>query len=202
MPRLAAAFISLLAWAGLAIQFQSTLAQSGSVPDTIFILLRFFTVLTNLLVALTFTAIALGRNVPPFWLGGVTLAIALVGVVFWLLLRGLLDLSGGARVADMLLHMAVPLLVPVYWLAFAMKGALRWRDPMLWSLYPLAYLVYALVRGQWEGRYAYPFIDVGALGLAQTIANSFAIAVGFVGAGLLLVAGDARLARARHRTTQ
>jgi hypothetical protein len=35
----------------------------------------------------------------------------LVGIVYWLLLRGLLELSGGALMADALLHTVVPILV-------------------------------------------------------------------------------------------
>ena len=194
MPRLAAALISLLAWAGLAIQFHATLAQNGSVADTVFILLRFFTVLTNLLVALAFAAIALGRSVRPFWLGGLTLAIVLVGAVYGLLLRGLVELSGGAILADTLLHKIVPVLVPLYWLAFAPKGDLRWRHAFAWSLYPLAYFAYALVRGSVEGRYAYPFIDVARIGYGQTVINAVMIAAGFVASGLALVAIDRALA--------
>ncbi len=202
MPRLAASVIALIAWAGLAIQFQSTLAQTGSVLETSVILLRFFTVLTNLLVAVTFTALALGRTVSPFWLGGVTLAIVLVGMVYMLLLRGLVELSGGALLADTLLHKVVPVLVPLYWLAFAPKGRLRWRHAFAWSLYPLAYFAYALVRGSFEGRYAYPFIDVAEIGYAHTLINAIVIAAGFVAAGLALVGIDRGLATPRKQEMQ
>ena len=83
-----AAVVALVAVAGLAIQFEATFAPNGSVTDTLWIVLRFFTVLTNMAVALTFAAIALGYGVTPRWLGGVLLAILLVGVVYGLLLRG------------------------------------------------------------------------------------------------------------------
>jgi hypothetical protein len=193
MPRVAAALVALCAWAGLGVQLAATLGQTGSIADTLYVLLRYFTIITNFAVALTFTAIALGRSVSPFWLGGVTLAIVLVGVVYMLLLRGLLELSGGALLADTILHKVVPLVVPLWWLAFAAKGQLRWRDPLLWMLYPLLYLAYALVRGGFEGRYAYPFIDIGTLGAAQVVFTALAIAGGFVIAGLALVALDRRL---------
>ena len=196
MPRIAAGLVALAAWAGLVVQFDATHGQVDSLPATIFVLVRYFTVLTNLLVAITFTGLALGRSVSPFWLGCVTLAIVLVGVVYMLLLRGLLDLSGGAQVADTLLHKVVPLLVPGYWLLFAPKGHLRWRDPLSWSAYPVLYLAYALARGKLEGRYAYPFIDVGALGMTQTAVNALAIAAGFVIAGLAFVGVDAAIGRA------
>lgn len=193
MPRLAAAVVALAAWVGLAIQFDATFGTTGSVGETLWILLRFFTVLTNLAVALLFSAIALGIDAPPSLLAGVTLAIVLVGVIYMLLLRGLLELSGGALLADAILHKLVPLLVPLYWLAFAAKGQLRWRDPLIWSLFPLAYLGYALVRGSAEGRYAYPFIDVADLGGTQVAINAVFIALGFIAFGLAVVALDRRL---------
>ena len=198
MHRISAALVALAAWAGLAIQFNATFSSTASVTDTLWILLRYFTVLTNLVVALTFTALALGRRISPFWLGGVTLAIVLVGIVYMLLLRGLLELSGGALLADTILHKVVPVLVPLYWLAFAPKGRLNWRDPLLWMLYPLAYFAYAMVRGMSEGRYAYHFIDVGTHGLSPVVLNAAAIAACFVVAGLALVALDSLLGRNRR----
>ena len=197
MRRLAAALVAFAAWAGLAVQLSATLASTGSVAETLWILLRFFTVLTNVIVALTFTVLAIGGRTSPFWLGGVALSIILVGVVYIVLLRGLLELSGGALFADLILHKVVPVLVPLYWLAFASKGRLRWRDPLLWMLYPLAYFAYALIRGMFEGRYAYPFIDVGEHGLAQVVMNAAGIAASFVLAGLAFVALDSLLGRNR-----
>lgn len=190
MRKIFALLIALLAWAGLAIQFSATPANSGSVGETLWILARYFTVLTNLLVAGTFTMMAAGRLVAPAWLGGVTIAIVLVGTVYMLLLRGLVELSGGAALADILLHMVVPPAVALYWLLLAPHGALRRRDPWWWSLYPLAYFAYAMMRGMAEDRYAYPFINLGELGLALVVRNAVLIAGGFVLAGLGMVALD------------
>ena len=199
IARLLAAAVAFTAWAGLAIQFNATFAQTGSVSETILILLRFFTVITNVLVATTMTVIAAGRRVPDVWLGGVTLAILLVGVVYFTLLRGLIELSGGALLADTLLHMVVPAIAALHWLLFARHGGLRWRDPWWWALYPLAYLGYALVRGAAEHRYPYPFIDVAKIGAAQTAINTMMIAVAFLVGGLALVWLDRALAVRRKR---
>lgn len=201
MPRVFATLIALVAWAGLAVQFRSTLSFIGSVPQTIWVLLRYFTVMTNLLVAVVLTGLALGRPRfgAPILLGFVTLSILLVGIVYMTLLRGMIELSGGALLADALLHVWVPLLVPLFWLAFASKGKLGWRAPWWWSLYPLAYFAYALARGSAEGAYAYPFIDLDALGLARVAINSAAIAAAFLAAGFGFVALDRALARRATR---
>ena len=195
MARLAAALVALVAWVALAVQLDASFGLAESLGEALWAMLRYFTVLTNLLVAVVMSFIALGVRVPPFVTGGTTLSIVLVGVVFFLLLRGLLELSGGAALADLLMHKVTPVLVPLWWLAFADKGGLRRRDCLLWALYPLAYFGYALVRGKAEGRYAYPFIDVASLGGAAVALNGLLIALGFVIAGLALVALDARMAR-------
>ncbi|QIL01397.1 hypothetical protein G7078_00360 [Sphingomonas sinipercae] len=187
MARAAAALVAIVCWAGLAVQFAATYAGQRDIADTAWILLRFFTVLTNLAVAVSMTLVAIGRRVRPFMLGGVTIAIILVGTVYMLLLRGLVELSGGAVVADTLLHKVSPVAMTLWWLLFAPRKSLRWSDPLWWNAYPLAYFAYALARGQVEGRYPYPFMDVGKLGWTQTAINAGGIAAMFVLAGLLLV---------------
>ncbi|MBA4755086.1 MAG: hypothetical protein EPO45_05840 [Sphingobium sp.] len=195
IARMAAAIVALVALAGLVVQFAATLDQTGSVAGTLWTLLRYFTVLTNLLVALAFGWVAIGGRPHPRRLAGVMLAILLVGIVYGLLLRGLLTLSGGALLADTLLHKVTPVLVPLWWIAFAVRGQLRWRDPWGWALFPALYLPYALLRGMAEGRYAYPFIDVAKIGIGTVLVNAVLIAMGFVAAGHALVWIDRRMAR-------
>ena len=186
MLRAGAALVALLCWSGIAIQFSATYAQHD-VAATLWILARFFTVLTNVLLAVTMTMIAIGRKISPFILGGIPLATLLVGAVYATLLQGLLELSGGALAADILLHKVSPVAMALWWLFFAPKRALKWDAPVKWAAYPLAYFAYALARGHFDGRYPYPFIDVGKLGWVQTLINAVAIAIAFVIAGLALV---------------
>jgi hypothetical protein len=188
MHRLAAAVVALAAWAGLAVQFAATFGQTGSVGDTLWILLRYFTVITNLLVAVTMTRVATGQRISPFFLAGLTLAIMFVGIVYAILLHGLAELGGLALIADVLLHYVVPIAMAVYWPAFAPKIGLAWRDPLLWCVYPLAYLLYAVLRGSIDGRYPYPFIDVSTLGYGRILLNSFMLLLTYLLAGTALVA--------------
>ena len=196
--RAAAAVIALVAWTGLAVQFDATLDQTGSVAETLWILLRFFTIWTNLLVAIVMTGLSLGKAIfgSPRLLAFLTLAILLVGIVYNLLLRGLLQLSGGARFADHLLHEVVPVLVPLFWLFWAPKGRLESRDALLWAVYPFTYLIYALIRGAADGKYPYPFLDVAKNGALQTFINCLLIGIGFLAAGYAFVRLERRLARA------
>lgn len=199
LARIAAAAVALVAWTGLGIQLQASAAHhDGSLGAALWAMLRFFTIIANLLLALQFGAIALGsaRAAAPRLLGGMTLTILLVGAVYMLLLRGLEDeLNAGVALVGVLLHEATPALAALFWLAFARKGRLGRADPLRWTALPLAYLGYALARGAVEGTYPYPFIDVASIGWARTLANSAAIAAGFVAAGYALVGVDRLLAR-------
>lgn len=195
--RVMAGVIVLVIVVGLAAQFQASMELASSAGGAIVAMLRYFTILTNLLLAVVYAGVALGRKAfsTPSLLGGATLAILLVGVIYGLLLRDLIELSGGAKLADLLLHHATPILAPIFWLAYAPKGGLTRRDPLIWGIFPLAYFVYALARGAVEGIYPYPFMDVSKIGWAQTGVNAAAIAIGFAFCGYVIVWLDGRLAR-------
>jgi hypothetical protein len=199
--RFAAGVVALVAWFGLAAQFRASLGLVGAVPETLWVMLRYFTVIANTLAAIIFTGVASGRSgfAAPPRLGGMTVTMLLVGVVYHLLLRGMLELSGGAKLADILMHTATPLLVPAYWLVFAPKGGLSRRDPLLWAVLPLVYFVYALARGAIEGVYAYPFMNVTELGWPQTLATALLMALGFMAAGFVMLWLDRMLSRAETK---
>jgi hypothetical protein len=195
--RVAAAVIAMLGWVGLIVQFKATNDLAGSVALSLWILARFFTVLTNLLTAVVMSGLAFGHPLfrSPAVLGGTTLCIAIVGVIYSLLLRGTLELSGGAVLADFILHDAVPVLIVLYWLVFAPKGLLKARYPWIWFTYPLLYAIYALIRGAAEGKYPYPFIDVAQIGWQQTAINTLIISIGFLVMAYALVGLDRLLGR-------
>ena len=134
VARAAAAIIALIGWVGLAVQLGAVTEQVGSAAEAVWIMLRFFTILTNLVVAVVLTGIALGQ--PTFrsqsLLGLMTLSILFVGAVYVLLLRGLVELSGGAAIANLILHYIVPGLVPLFWLLFVPQGRPEMaRSPVL-----------------------------------------------------------------------
>ena len=187
--RAAAGVIAIIGWAGLAVQLSAVIDQVGSVTGAIWVMLRYFTILTNVLAAAVFTGIALGQPFPrsQSLLGLMTLSTVFVGAGYVLLLRGLIELSGGAATANLILHYVVPGLAPLFWLLFAPKGALKWRDPVLWSIYPLTYFAYALVRGTSDGKYPYPFLDIPTVGWASALTTVGIFLVAYLLVGTVFV---------------
>ena len=187
MAKAAAALVAIVCWAGLAVQFAATYGEQHSAAATLWILARYFTIITNLIVAIVMTGVAIGRRASPLLLGGITLAMLLVGIVYALLLQHLYTMTGTAKIADVVLHKITPLLMALWWLLFAPRRKLRWNAPLWWTAYPLGYFVYAVGRGLNDGKYPYPFLEVGRLGWLQTALNAAGIAFGFILAGFLLV---------------
>lgn len=194
-----AALIALVAWSGLILQFALVVERVGSVELAVWRLSLFFTIFSNLAVAVIYGAIALGavRLRHPLLIAGLALTMALVGAVFELMLRPLLHLSGWRLVTNALLHDAVPLLCAAAWLVLAEKGRLRARDPWLIAIFPVAYLGYALVRGGLTGIYPYPFLDGPRIGWGVVSLYVIGLSAAFLVFGHLMVMLDRRLARRR-----
>ncbi|MGB6777089.1 MAG: Pr6Pr family membrane protein [Terriglobales bacterium] len=205
IARFSAAIIVLLAWHALALQLYLVIvtARATGVPvgTAVTNYFSFFTISTNLLIALVLTLSlkTTPSNASTFALrptvqSAIAVYIVIVGIVYSLALRSLWAPEGLQKIADVILHDAIPLLYLLYWLMFVRTGndksknSLRFRDVPTWLAYPALYLVYSLVRGAITGIYLYPFIDVGKLGYAHVALNAFVLLCAFLGTSLLLVA--------------
>jgi hypothetical protein len=184
-----AVLLAAAALIGLAAQFAAQYSRTPDLLTAVWALLRYFTILTNGLVAAVFLRAAF-RPVNPALLNGTILFILLVGVVNFVMLGPPEHATAADRIGDALHHYATPLLALAYWLLAAPRGGLGWRAPLIWAVYPLAYLGYALIRAAADGKYPYPFLDVHKFGAGVVAANCATIAAGFVGAGFALVALD------------
>ncbi|MCW2362948.1 hypothetical protein M2333_002196 [Sphingobium sp. B11D3B] len=193
--RIAALLVGLIAFAGLSIRFAVSLETTGSPQAAAWTMLRFFTVIGNLLSCVVLFGVALGAKAPshPRRLAGVMLAMGLIGIVYAVLLRATESLSGPAETSNLLLHYIAPPAVALYWLVFVPKGRLVYADTLRWALLPLAYLAYAIGRAQFDGRYPYPFLDVSRHGWAQVGVTVGLIALGFMLVGAVVVWIDRRL---------
>ena len=195
--RLWAALIALTASTGIVMQFVRAAVRLGSVIGAVERLSLFFTILSNLSVAIIYGAIALGlgRFRHPRLVAGLALTMLLVGLVFELMLRPHMQMDGWKLVNNAILHDAVPILCVAAWLDLTRKGALRWRDPWLIALFPIAYLVYALTRGAIGGPYPYPFLDPARVGWNGVAGYVLGISIAFLIVGHLMVAFDHWLGR-------
>jgi hypothetical protein len=196
--RIYAAAIASAAWFALILQFPLTIATSrangiGFVAATV-TYFSFFTILTNLLIAVGITIPLFAPNSrwgTFFCSSAVTAAMAvyilMVGAGYSLLLRNIVSLEGLRKVTDVIMHDAVPPMYLVYWLISEPKDKFRWKNLLTWLIYPLVYLLFVLIRGALIGRYPYPFVDVNTLGFAHVLLNAAMLLCALLAVGALVI---------------
>lgn len=152
--------------------------------------LSYFTMLSNTLVATTFTAAALfpETRVGRFLLSPVValataVYISVTGLVFFFLLSGLYVIHGWEARYDHLLHYVMPPAYVLFWLLYVPKGSLHLRNIPWIIVPPLVYGGWTLVHGALSGFYPYPFVNVPQLGYASVLTHvaEFVLVFAFVG---------------------
>lgn len=195
--------LSLQVWAGLGITDPSVqLANFFS----------FFTIDSNVLsvVVLAIGAVLLIRNVPDsrgfaVFRGSVTAYMAVTGIVYNLLLRGI-ELPQGTTLpwSNEVLHVVGPILMVVDWLFAPGRTPLVWRNLWVIVSFPLVWAIYTMIRGPLvvdavsgnDFWYPYPFLNPnispnGYLSVAFYVLL-IALIIGVVGAGVIWVSRKGR----------
>jgi hypothetical protein len=163
-------------------------AQAVGPGEALWAMYRFFTIITITAMGIVAAMVAMGARPSVQVQAALLLAIGAVSIVYHVLLASLVSFTGLEAVIDEMLHTVVPVLYAIYWLGFAPKAGLRYRLVPFWLIYPLVYCGYALLRGEEDGIYPYPFLDVRAEGMITVAFNMVAFLVIFWLAGLLIVA--------------
>lgn len=194
-----ALIIAVLSWFALCAQTDLTidrvLVRGMSVLDGFSRLSSYLTNLTILLSAISFSALALkgGNPVSRFFRQpqvstAVVAYLVFVGIAYNLLLRQLWHPTGFRALVNESLHTIVPLMSMVYWIFFVPHFQPRWKNSLLWLIYPTAYLFVTLWRGGNSGFYPYPFLNVSNLGYPRVLLNVVGLFAGFLLLiGLLLI---------------
>lgn len=195
--------LALVTWFALALQFKLSLASVSvtgfSAGKTVTNFFSYFTILSNLLVAISLTTIILSPGSTPgrfFSRVSTRTAIAvyifIVGLVYNLVLRNIWSPTGWQLVADNLLHVVVPLLYVLLWAVITTKQTLQWKDIYPWLIFPALYLAYSLIRGPIANWYPYPFLDAGKSGYGKVAINSLFVLIAIIVVGLGLIAINRR----------
>lgn len=197
-----AAIVALIGLFALLLQFYLTLGYAAESGETllwgVFRFFSYFTVLTNTLAVFALAATTLGASnflARPNAQTAIAVYIVIVCVIYTLLLRNLWNPNGAQRLADYLLHYAMPGLYVIYWGLFVSTDSLRFRDALSWLIYPAIYVVYMLGRGALIGQYPYPFLDAGNIGYAHIALNVVGLGALFLGLGIAAIWLGHRLSR-------
>ena len=178
--RIIALLGALIGWFAIIAQLYLMLTNRVvAVPETLLRFFAFFTIVTNIIVALCFTFIFLGNKYrlgrffsKPGTVTAITVYITIVGIVYNVILRGIWDPQGMQKLVDELLHSVIPLLFLMFWFIFVPIEQLKWKNAFSWLLYPVIYMAYALIHGAITRFYPYPFVDVNELGYSKALLNA------------------------------
>jgi hypothetical protein len=193
----------VLGWFAVIVQFYFYIGNAAaSLPEMVIRFFSYFTILTNILVALSCTSLVFfanskwGRHFGTVQTQtAITVYIVVVGLVYNTVLRFIWQPQGMQRVVDELLHLILPVLCLVYWLAYVRKNDLKWNDFWVWLVYPLVYLVVVMVRGWFSGYYPYPFLDLEKLQTSAVVLNCIGITLLFFLFSLLFIGIGKRQAK-------
>ncbi|NHB68146.1 Pr6Pr family membrane protein [Perlabentimonas gracilis] len=203
--RLYALLGALVSWFAVLSQFITTYLSVEATPLLASLgLLNYFTILTNVLVAISFTLMALEKQnrlfSHPESQTAILVYILVVGIVYSALLRSTWNPQGFQRVVDELLHTVVPLYYLIYWFVFTPKADIKYLQITRWLVYPALYLIYSLVRGAATGKFPYPFLNAASLGWGNVLFVCLVLTLFLMGLAFLFVFIGQRLSTKRDPT--
>jgi peptidoglycan/LPS O-acetylase OafA/YrhL len=144
----------------------------------------YFTIQSNLIGIVALLWAFRRRNAPPsrrldLFRGA---AAAYLTATFFVVIFFLQDVDVELQVPwiDAVLHRIFPVIVVLDWLIDPPDTRLRFRDALLWLIYPLVWLGFTLVRGAADGWYPYPFLDPANGGYGTVAAMAVGITIGFL----------------------
>ncbi len=158
--------LGLATLVAVAAQLRVVIDAGGSAAN----FFSYFTILSNLLAALVFLGAAayLALHREPvarddLLRGASVLYMAITGIIYATLLSKY-ELGLTLPWVNAQLHFVMPAAVVVDWLYQPQRTKLTARQTWWWLGFPLAFLVYSLVRGPIAAWYPYPFLDPNLAG--------------------------------------
>jgi hypothetical protein len=176
----------LLGFSALVTEIATLAARGVFNPANFF---SYFTIECNILVCATLLlsaiATAAGKGTRLQTLrAAVTVYILIVGIGFSVLLAGIKDTEFTAVPWDnIVLHYLMPLIMLGDYLLDRPVRQLSFQKSLLWLVFPLAYVLYSLIRGPIAHWYPYAFLDPNHNGFGAVIA----VVVGLLVLSLALI---------------
>ena len=218
-------FVALAVWAWLGLAIQFVLSSTGMYPSDpakpsaygwnpagldglvprVIDFFSYFTIWSNIAVAVVATMLALRPDRDSVWFRAVRLSsllmISVTGLVYGVILAGVTELEGFEVLANFFIHQTVPLLAFVVFLVAGPRGWIDWPTIGRATVLPLVWAAYALVRGAVIDAYPYFFIDVAVLGYGAVLLNLVGVLTLGLVIALVLWALDRWLTRRALRAT-
>ncbi|MBS4749630.1 Pr6Pr family membrane protein [Carnobacteriaceae bacterium zg-ZUI78] len=184
----------------LAIILSGIIGLAFLLPDKLY-KFTYYTNISNLLVVLFYMYLLYLGNKPysqTIWRlkGGITICITLTFLVYAILLAPKAKAEDFYHIKNFTLHYIVPILTIFDWLISDKKGQYKKSDPFLWTVVPLIYCIFSLIKGfvfhipipeEPHSPYPYFFINIDKYGWNGFFTYFTAILVLYILLGYIMV---------------
>lgn len=172
--------ITIIGWVTLSIRLYLRITEYNfSAVESTIQFFSYFTILTNLFVTIYCTNQLLKPNEKntsilnkPETLTALMVFILIVGLVYHIALKPIWNPEGMQMILSEICHTFIPLGAFILWIISDNKKTIELKRLLKWLLYPIIYIVFVLIRGNYANFYPYPFLDVQTLGIGKVLVNS------------------------------
>ena len=177
----------LIGLAAIIIQLVQNIQQGLNIGN----FFSFFTIESNMLAVALLLSIGIygllgkqeGKQIA-FLRGAVTLYMTMTGVIYVLLLVNTPQMT--IPWINTVWHYGMPIVILTDWLIFPPKQRISFTQALLWLMFPLAYMMYSIIRGTLTQWYPYSFIDPIVNGWPQVLVTNIVIGIGVIALSWLL----------------
>lgn len=198
--------------AGIVLQY-AAVSKSGNAA----MLSCYYTILSNILCFVYFAVLVIAQRKKenPLIKGSVTMCIAVTGLVYHIMLNGMMEANADSispvlLVGNTLVHYVVPAMAVLDYILFFPKGQYKSLHPIAWLVLPYLYFAFAMIRaevsdsrfsgfGGTSSRFPYPFLDVDLYGWDKVLLIVLAVTVAFLALGYIAYVIDRLLGKSRKR---
>ncbi|MHA2029710.1 MAG: Pr6Pr family membrane protein [Candidatus Kariarchaeaceae archaeon] len=178
----------IISWIGIGVRFYVT---KDDTSENILEPVKFFTIQTNILVALWLTLAVIFKDYQPSMneermnqlygviRGGITSFITLTWLAYWALLSGDSDAKGLKLLSSNINHYIVPIYFIFDWALTEHKRYER-RYIAYWMVYPLLYLTFAYIFQQATDDPIYDFFDISEHGNSGFVMQAIQLLIAFL----------------------
>ena len=119
--------------------------------------------------------------------GAVTLYTTVTFLVFAILIAPTYQPEGLYILTSFITHYLIPIGFIFDWFLTETDVQYKYSFGLYWTIYPLIYLIYTLVRGYFTGFYPYTFLDLNSISIIRLIINVIFLIALFLLLGFLYI---------------
>jgi hypothetical protein len=132
--------VALLTWFAVIMQYVLMIQnRTADVAETTIRFFSFFTILTNIIVAIFFTNNIYSKTLNSSKLTAVTIYITIVGLVYQVILRQTWKPEGMQFIVNELLHTLIPLMVIIFWCMYAVNRLTPYSRIAKWAIFSVCF---------------------------------------------------------------